>query len=91
MNDSDRLAIALAASKPLEIECLLTPDQRRTITPEEHQAFREEVTPPPHDFDEIDEAAAMVNPTQRRSESQVNRVLELLDSLPPAARERRSA
>lgn len=43
-----------AGRQPLEIDQLVTIDQRRGAV-ERHQAFRESISAPAHDFDTIDE------------------------------------
>jgi hypothetical protein len=49
----DPLAVALAASKPLEVEMLVS-DHARRVSVGEHQAFREGLAPRPA-VDPIDE------------------------------------
>lgn len=57
--------------------------QRRTVTVEAHQAFRESIATRP-DFDDIDLAVdplLMDRPPQRRSGKDANRLLSILDEL----------
>lgn len=76
--------------EPLALDLLLTKDQRRTVTPEVHQAFRESISSEVRTFDMIDaELDDMIdapwpelNPPSRRKDSEVNRVLSILDNLP---------
>ncbi len=69
----------MRAREPLSVELLLDADKRR-VTVDEHQAFRESISPPPA-FDEIDEAAAVPDPPQKRSDRETNHVLKILDEL----------
>ena len=92
--DHDRLAVALAAKRPisdaprvpLEVERLLSESQRR-VSVADHQAFRESLATRPA-FDDIDHAMAVDYPPERRSERETSRVLGILDEL---QRDRRSA
>jgi hypothetical protein len=57
-------------------------DQRLTIN--NHDSIRREMLAGivrEHDFDEIDEAMAIPDPPQKRSEREVSQVLRILDEL----------
>jgi hypothetical protein len=66
----------------LEIEELLTADQRRTVTPEDHLRFRETISKP-RKFDEIDESMAdpMIDRAPRRSDAYRKRLESILDEI----------
>lgn len=69
------------APDPLEIEQLLSADERRPrrLTVAEHEAFRRSLISPADDLDEIE--VADIDPPQRRSEREASRVLNILDQL----------
>jgi hypothetical protein len=70
--------------EPLALDLLLTEDQRRTVTPEVHQAFRESISTS-RPFDEIDELIQLDpyagDPPSKRSDKETDRLLSILDSL----------
>ena len=77
--------------QPLEIEKLLTADQRRTVSNGDFQAWRESIAAPARAFDEIDldaelDELTVVDPYEchapsRRSDKELGEFLNLLDSL----------
>ena len=73
----------------VELDGLLTADERRTVSVETHQAFRESLAKPSQ-FDEVDAALdeeIQVDPyvsgtNTRRSDKELARMLDLIDNLP---------
>ncbi len=68
---------------PLEVDLLVSDHQRRPVTVDAHEAFRESLAPHPA-VDHIDELAAepaLDRLPSRRSESAISRVLSILDEL----------
>ena len=63
---------------PLEIESLLTADERR-VSIAEHAQFRESISLPA--FDQFEDAVGSFQPVQRRSEKQTSKLEALLDDL----------
>jgi hypothetical protein len=66
--------------QPLEVERLLTENQRR-LTVEDHQAWRESTFPAAHHVDEIDLAVDAPGPARTRSQREVSRLLSILDEI----------
>ena len=64
---------------PLEIESLLTADQRRVVSVSEHAAFLEGISSPA--FDQFEDAVGSFRPAQTRSKKQTSRLEALLDDL----------
>lgn len=61
--------------------------ERKTISVSGHHEWRESLSAPDSRFDEIDDDMIEVpwpelNPPSRRSDSELNRVLSILDNLP---------
>lgn len=83
IEERQALQIALAASKPLAVELLLDSDKRR-VSIEEVEAFRNSINRPCDRFDEIDEAAADPihdHRPQSAPKHKVRGVLSILDQL----------
>lgn len=55
---NEQLRIALAASKPLEVELLISDDARRRVTVDDHAAFQKSLAPDHAGFDAVDELVA---------------------------------
>ena len=76
--------------EPLALDLLLTDDQRRPVSVNDHAHFRHCISTDDRGVDEIDrELDEMIevdpgdfNPPSRRKDSEVARMLELLDNLP---------
>jgi len=75
--------------EPLAIDLLLTEDERQPVTPEVHQSTRETLAQPVRvcdDFDDDFDDLLLVDPfngdpPSRRKDSELNRVLSILDEL----------
>jgi hypothetical protein len=78
-----------AHRNPLEVERLLSENSLRRslaadrrVSVEQHAAFQKSLTGFDEDFDDLIEVAwPEVNPPSRRKDSEINRVLSLLDNL----------
>ena len=76
--------------QPLEIEKLLTADQRRTVSNGDFQEWRESIAGPDSKYDDLDrelDAHLQVDPyvsgtNNRRSDRELSRMLDLIDNLP---------
>lgn len=80
-------------SEPLALDELLTPDERRTVTVEDHRHFIKSLATDERGVDEIDRAVEdeddfdprlLDRPPGRRKESEIAGLFDILDSLPPA-------
>jgi hypothetical protein len=75
--------------EPLALDGLLTEDERRPLTVEQHAAWRESISTP-QAFDEVDleiDRINVVDPfvsgtNNRRSDRELSRMLDLIDNLP---------
>lgn len=70
--------------EPLALHGLLTDDELMTSTIEKQIAFREAISTPTRNYDEIDDYVAdplVEFNSSRRSEKSANRVLDILDEL----------
>ena len=70
--------------KPLPVEMLVSAHSRRGLTVNEHQAFRETLSParPNEDFDDLIQVDPYNgDPPSRRKDGEVNRLLSILASI----------
>jgi hypothetical protein len=70
--------------EPLALDLLLSADERRPLTVEQHAAWRESLAAPGRGFDHIDAFVAdpyEVHAPSRRSDKEVANLLDLLDNL----------
>ena len=65
---------------PLEIESLLTADQRRVVSVSDHAAFLAGISRPVA-FGQIDEAVECFRPIQRKSNREISRLDSIFDEI----------